>query len=120
MKPISAEAVHTYLIRQLLSFGSIPTRDRVASQLEVTTCEVEDAYKQLSEEHGLVLHPHVAEPWLIHPFSLSPTLNWVETDSMGWWAPCIWCALGIATLTGGEVRIEIRLGAEREPLSVLV
>lgn len=120
VKPISAEAVHTYLIQQLLSFGFVPTRDRVASQLEVTTSEIEDAYKRLSEGHGLVLHPHVAEPWVIQPFSLSPTLNWVEADSIGWWAPCIWCALGIATLVGGEVRIETRLGAEREPLSILV
>ena len=120
MKPILAEAVHTYLIQQLLSVGFIPARDHVASQLEVTTSEIEDAYKRLSDGHGLVLHPHVAEPWVIHPFSLSPTLNWVEKGSMGWWAPCIWCALGIATLAGGEVRIDTRLGAEREPLSILV
>jgi hypothetical protein len=120
MRQVSAEAVHTYLIQQLLSMGFIPARDHVASELKVTTTEIEDAYRHLSDEHGLVLHPHVVEPWVIHPFSLSPTLNWVETDSMGWWAPCIWCALGIATLVGGEVRIDTRLGAEQEPLSILV
>jgi len=39
---------------------------------------------------------------------------------MGWWAPCIRCGLGIATLAGGEVRIETRFGGEREPLSIFV
>jgi Alkylmercury lyase len=120
MNPLTAEAVHTYLIQQLLSTGSIQTRDRVASQLEVTTCEIEDAYRRLAEGHGLVLHPNVLEPSVIHPFSLVPTPHWIESDTMGWWSPCIWCALGIAALADGEVRINTRLGAEREVLSITV
>ena len=28
--------------------------------------------------NGLVLHPHAARPWVIHPFLLTPTLNWIE------------------------------------------
>jgi hypothetical protein len=37
LKPLSAKAVHTYLIQQILSFGFVPARDDVASQLEVTS-----------------------------------------------------------------------------------
>ena len=39
---------------------------------------------------------------------------------MSWWAPCVWCALGVAALVGGKVNIHTRYGAEREPLIIPV
>ena len=38
----------------------------------------------------------------------------------GWWAPCMWCALGVATLVGGAVTIHARLGGEAEPIALSV
>src|SRR5262249_57149373 len=32
----------------------------------------------------------------------------------GWWAPCIWCALGVAALVGEDVVIHSRIGGEAE------
>src|SRR5579863_441464 len=70
--------------------------------------------------HGVVCHPHVCEPWVVHPFSLTPTLNWIEGQQASWWSPCIWCALGAGKLVGGDVRVHTRYGGEGEPLVIPV
>jgi hypothetical protein len=88
----------------------------MAALLGIRSEELTQRLHQLAEIHGLVLHPHTPEPWVVHPFSTTPTLHFVEGKDKGWWAPCIWCALGIAQLAGGDVRIHTRLGAETEPL----
>ncbi len=82
--------------------------------------QVERLLRSLADIHGVVLHPQVCEPWVIHPFSLTPTINWIEKEKMSWWAPCVWCALGVAALVGGNAYIHTRYGAEGEALTIPV
>jgi hypothetical protein len=56
------------------------------------------ALDALAADHGVVLHPNSHRIWVAHPFSATPTATWVEDGARGWWAPCLWCALGIAAL----------------------
>jgi len=106
--------LHYELIRGLLDTHACPTNAELADRLGVSESQVEDLLRELEAIHGVVLHPHVCRPWVLHPFSLTPTIHWVEGASGGWWAPCIWCAFGVATLAGGETRIHTRIGAELE------
>jgi hypothetical protein len=108
--------VHAIIIQQLLATGGSPHSQQIAALLQITLEEAIRRLDALSEMHGLVLHPHTSEPWVVHPFSTTPTLNFVEATKLGWWAPCIWCALGVAQLAGGHVRIHTRIGAEIEPM----
>ena len=50
----------------------------------------------------------------------SPTAMWVQMGQRGWWAPCIWCALGIAALADDDVVIHSRIGGEAEDLDLHV
>src|SRR5690349_20697483 len=98
--------LHYEIIRGLIDQGYCPSNDELARRMSVPRDRLEELLRALTEIHGVVLHPHVCEPWIVHPFSLTPTLNWVEAkDGRGWWAPCVWCALGVTTLAGGEVHI---------------
>jgi hypothetical protein len=106
--------LHAILIQQLLETGRLPEARHIAASLEITPSELTERLNRLSELHGLVLHPRVPQPWVVHPFSTTPTPHFVEGQQHGWWAPCIWCALGVAQLAGGKVRIHTRLGAESE------
>ena len=108
------------MIRSLLDQGACPSNSHLAYALGLTPPALNILMQDLEALHGVVLHPHAPEPWVIHPFSLTPTLNWVEGQKHGWWAPCIWCALGVATLAGGDVRIHTRWEAETEPLVIHV
>src|ERR1700733_9809593 len=79
-----------------------------------------EAFKQLEASHSLLCHPGHTAPWVIHPFSLSPTATWVQAGKLGWWAPCIWCALGVGVLVGEDVVIHSRIGGESENLGIHV
>lgn len=105
-------ALHHRIIRGLLDRGVCPSNSELATTLGWDRARVESGLRGLAEIHGLVLHPHACEPWVVHPFSLTPTLNWVEGARHGWWAPCVWCAFGIAALAGGRMAIYTRLGGE--------
>jgi Alkylmercury lyase len=112
--------VHYELIKGLIEHGTSPSTSVLTERLDATRAEVEGLLSELASIHGLVLHPHVREPWIIHPFSLTPTINWVTGETGSWWAPCIWCALGVAVLVGGSTYIHTRYGAEEEPLVIEV
>ncbi len=112
--------LHYELIRGLVERGDCPANSELAQLLGVPPAQVEELLCQLADIHGVVLHPHVREPWIVHPFSLTPTIHWTESQRGGWWAPCVWCAFGVAVLVGGEVRIHTRIGAEAEPLTISV
>ena len=112
--------LHYLIVRRILDHGVAPTAAELSHSLNLAPPEVEAALQELAAIHGVVLHPHVAEPWVVHPFSLTPTMHWVEAGRRGWWAPCVWCAFGVATLAGGDVRIHTRYGGEDKPLTIPV
>ncbi|WP_069207870.1 organomercurial lyase [Sphingomonas panacis] len=113
-----ASSVHHRLVDALLASGKIPTTLEIADQLAVSIDVIEVALDSLALSHGLVLHPHEKRPWVIHPFSCSPTATWVEAGDRGWWAPCLWCACGVATLAGGNAVIHARIGGESEDVDI--
>lgn len=113
-------SLHYEIVRGFLNEGHCPSNPELASRLKVNESEVRDGLKELAGIHGVVLHPHVCEPWVVHPFSCAPTANWVQAGDRGWWAPCIWCALGVATLAGGDVTIHSRMAGQFEPVAIAV
>src|SRR5271169_5147263 len=115
---LALSRLHHALIRGLIERGACPTNSQLAAGLGLRETEVEDLLRDLATIHGLVLHPHACVPWIIHPFSLTPILNWIEGAAHSWWAPCIWCALGLAAVVRGDARIHTRFGAEAEPLMI--
>lgn len=84
--------------------------------------EAHPALRQLEAEHGVVLHPGTTEVWIAHPFSASPTAVWVERRGAdrGWWAPCLWCAMGIVALAAPDATIHVRFGGEAEAVAIHV
>jgi Alkylmercury lyase len=112
--------LHYELIHGLVVNAAGPTVSELACRMSLVPDKVEELLHALSAIHGVVLHPSECRPWVVHPFSLTPTINWIEGERAGWWAPCVWCALGVASLVGGEVQVHTRYGAEREPLTIPV
>ncbi len=113
-------AVHHRLVQQLIDRGRISSSAELATELGVTHSELDASFLRLAASHSLVLHPHKNEPWVIHPFSLSPTHTWVSRGERGWWAPCLWCGLGVANLVGGDVTLHCRIGGEAEAIQIEV
>ena len=104
----------------LIDDGFAPDIARLQELVAAEPTSVAEALKRLEASHGVVCHPRHASPWVIHPFSLSPTATWVQGDQRGWWAPCIRCALGVAALVAEDVVIHSRIGGEAEDLDLHV
>jgi len=96
-------AVHYRYVRPLLATGRIPNSGEVAERLGVP---VEDARPAKPRPHARRRPAHTRlRAMVIHPFSATPTATWVESGDRGWWATCMWCACGVATLVGGDATV---------------
>lgn len=112
--------LHYTLVRHILDHGHAPSREELGRRLGLSAPEVVDALRRLADEHGVVLHPHAPDVWVVHPFSLAPTQFWVESGDRGWWGSCAWCSLGIAALLDRDVAIRTSLGAEGRPVELWI
>ncbi len=120
MESSKESLLHHFMIRGLLDTGRCPSNEELGHVLNVSPPELISLLRNLEAAHGVVLHPDRPEPWVIHPFSIAPTATWVQGSDRGWWAPCVWCAFGIAVLVGGDVQLHTRIGGEKESVTILV
>lgn len=112
--------VRGVLTRQIADLGHAPARQDLAAMLRTAPAEIDRSLQRLHDAQALLLHPHCCEPWVVHPFALSPGSCWVEVGERGWWANCVYCAMGIAAAVGSDAAIHTRLGGEREPLTIAI
>jgi len=104
--------VRDTLTRFLVTNSCEPSIGDLADALRMRPAAVRSSLGRLEKKRGLVLHPQQRRPWIVHPFSLSPTSCWVQGKKRGWWAPCLYCAFGISGCVGQDVLITTRLGGE--------
>ncbi|KAJ4400885.1 hypothetical protein N0V91_008394 [Didymella pomorum] len=116
------EQVRGILTQQIAQRGQAPSNDELASLLSCTREEVDEALLALHSTHSLLLHPNSnkTEPWVVHPFSLYPSSCWVQTGSLGYWATCLYCGMGIAAALNADADIFTRFGGESEQCIVRV
>lgn len=135
------EEVRGALTRAIARLGHAPSIEALAAALDRSIDEVGAALDRLHAAHALLLHPGTRRPWVVHPFALAPAACWVErtrprdendaidaNDAIhardaidardarprGYWASCLYCALGIAAALREDCEIATRLGGEGE------
>lgn len=114
-------SLHHAIMRHFVDCGFAPTTEALAITFGTNSEKLAQALCDLQDYHGVVLHPHCPEVWVIHPFSTAPTCFVVRNAERLWWANCAWCSLGIAALLGGnDISIGTKLGADGEPVTVHV
>eukprot|EP01084_Bolivina_argentea_P075354 136604_1 len=119
--------VHYQILQYISNHGHAPNMKQLSDKCNISYSETLSSIKRLEEGHGVVLHPNSDPPkiWIIHPFSLTPSLFWVESTDInhqnkGFWAPCIWCACGAAHLIGGNANIYTKLGGQKENIVITI
>lgn len=111
-RTISDAELHHVLLRHIVDRGYAPRVNELTHLLRASTDEVGQALRRLQDHHGVVLHPHTPEVWIIHPFSTAPTNFVLRTGERVWWGNCAWCALGAAALLDRDLVITTTLGAD--------
>ncbi|MCA9242848.1 MAG: hypothetical protein KDA32_02745 [Phycisphaerales bacterium] len=105
--------MHHTVVRGFIDNGFGPSTAELAGELGISEDSASESLRRLESIHGVVLDPKSGQVWIAHPFSSTPTLFCVVGLAHRWWAPCIWCALGVAALVDeAEVRILTRLGGD--------
>jgi len=118
---VTPGALHHAILSHLVRDGYAPSRTALARQFDTNLDEIHRALHVLADAHGVVLHPHAPDVWIVHPFSTAPTAFAVRRGSRVWWANCAWCALGAAALLGGDgITIETTIGGEGQPVTIHV
>ena len=100
--------------------GRTPAITELAAKHSLPAAEIAGALRRLDENHHLVLDDESGEILMAFPFSAVPTAFRVESGERGWWANCVWDALGIAALFQQDARASTACPCCNHPLQLEV
>ncbi len=106
------QALRGALTRAIAELGHAPSTTELAARASLSIEATEAGLQHLHDTHSLLLHPNSTQPWVVHPFALSPGSCWVQTPTLGYWANCLYCAFGICAAVRSDAVISTRLGGE--------
>ena len=86
--------------------GRPPVPAELGDLLGMAQSDVEDSFRRLADAHVLVLAPGTPYIWMANPLSALPTPYQVEVKGRTWFGNCIWDALGIVAMLGGDGVVE--------------
>ncbi|WP_268832586.1 alkylmercury lyase family protein [Pseudoalteromonas sp. SMS1] len=115
---LNNSTLHFYIMNNLVETGRAPKVSQIAKAFEQSPSDVIAALKTLQEIHGVVLHPHSNEVWVMHPFSTAPTNFYIQSSGKSWWGNCAWCSLGAAFLLDRDLTITTNIGAEAKQIVI--
>ena len=113
--------VRIAVLERTIASGQVPTAGEIAAELEMPVAMVQEAYARLGESHVFVGEP--GEPSrlrMANPFSAVPTAFKVSARGGSYYGNCVWDALGIVSLLGGEGMVETSCPDCSEPLRLSV
>jgi alkylmercury lyase-like protein len=98
----SAE-VRLEVMRATVDTGRIPDAEEVARALDLPLATVIASFRRLHDSHVVVLEPGTSNRLrMANPFSAVPSPFRVSVGERSWWGNCVWDALGIIAMMGGN------------------
>lgn len=117
---VSDSAIRSYVYSHFVDKQNAPTAAEAAQVLQVSSAEIEAAYRRLDAAHLLVLEPGTTTIRWAQPFSATPTSFRVYAQERAWWGTCAWDALGIAAALDSEARVVSTCPDCNDPLTITV
>lgn len=116
--------VRVRLYEMFVESGRCPCKAEISADLDCGVVEVASAFEELAAAHMLVLQPGSGEVLMANPLSAVPTPFVVETSGAGgkrsWYGNCIWDAVGVIAMLGGDGRVLASCGCCGESMTVAV
>jgi len=97
--------VRSLIYDGFLTEGTAANRAGLAGKLSLAEQVVGDSLSRLAAAHMLVLQPESGEVLMANPFSAVSTAFRVESAEQGWWANCIWDALGVCAMANVDATV---------------
>lgn len=109
------------VLEHTIASGQVPTAGEVAADLDLPQKMVEEAFWKLGEAHVFVPEERdTSRLRMANPFSAVPTPFKVSARGGSYYGNCVWDALGIIALLGGEGSVETNCPDCGEPLALTV
>jgi len=113
--------VRIAVLERTIASGQVPTAGEIAADLDLPVAMVQEAYARLGESHVFVCEPgDPSRLRMANPFSAVPTAFKVTARGGLYYGNCVWDALGIVALLGGEGVVETSCPDCSEPLQLSV
>ena len=113
-------AVRQRIYDVLFEHQRVPLAAEVAAHLGCSTDDVRAAFRRMKDAHVLVLQQGDSEVLMANPFSAVPTFFIVSKEDKSWWGNCIWDALGVAAMLGGDATVTTGCADCGDEMTVLV
>ena len=113
--------VRIAVLEQTAATGHVPCSAALAAVIGLDEPVVRDAYRALHEGHVYVLEP--GDPTrlrMANPFSAVPTPFAVEVGGRRCFGNCVWDALGVVSMLGGDGTVTTACPDCQEPLALEV
>jgi hypothetical protein len=110
--------VRNLTYRMFVELGRAPTQREVADRAGLPEPDIRAAWRELHDDHALVLHPNTDELRMANPFSAVPTAHRVLAAGRWWYANCAWDAVGICAALHADGHIETSCPDCGQPLAV--
>ena len=112
--------VRIHIYDEIITSSRIPRLRDVARAVGAEESAVRDAFRRMQDAHVLVLQTDSDEILMANPFSAVPTPYVVRVGTQSWWGNCIWDAMGIVAMTGGNGSVLAACGDCGDELSVRI
>jgi len=99
--------VRLHVLRTTIDTTIVPSAPETAAALGISGEQGIEAYRQLGDGHVYVLEPR--DPTrlrMANPFSAVPTAFRVEAGGKSYYGNCVWDALGVVSLMGGNGQVK--------------
>ncbi len=113
-------AARAQIYDHIFEEGRIPSLQELAAAVAQPEAEARASLQRLAEAHMLVLAPDSDEIIMANPFSAVASAFAVTVEGRLFYANCIWDALGIPAMLGGEGVISTSCGCCGFPLQVRI
>ena len=94
--------VRVHIYERFVETGAPPSVVETAAAFSASADQVAAAYRRLEEARVIVLAPGTTNVWMANPLSAVPTPFRVETGGREYWGNCVWDALGVVSMLGGD------------------
>jgi len=110
--------LRVFLYEHALATGAIPTAAQIAKLNGLDITAVHGSLQRLADSHLIVLDPHTAEVRMANPLSAIPTNFRVEAPRGSFFGNCVWDALGVVAMLGGDGKVLTSCAESGAPLSL--
>ena len=94
--------VRLTLYNEFVRTSSPPTAEGLAEGMHVPAADVRASLERLAAGKAIVLQPHSREVLMANPLCAVPTPFRARTRRQSFFGSCVWDALGILAMLGGE------------------